>query len=88
MPGEQSQQVELNVGSGCQKKSRGWRPSEADRHLADCFLSHSASTAMMTLKSICAATGGAWAEVFPSTVFLLPAVWAGGLSGKRDTGAG
>lgn len=43
---------------------------------------------MMTLKSICAATGGAWAEVFPSTVFLLPAVWAGGLSGKRDTGAG
>lgn len=35
------------------------------RHMADCFLSHSASTAMMTLKSICAATGGAWAEVFP-----------------------
>lgn len=40
---------------------------------------------MTTLGCTWAETGGGWAEVFPSAVFLLPVLWAGGLSGGRET---
>lgn len=90
VPGEWLQQVELGRAA-----RRNWLPEEIGRlekvwcsFTSGWVLSPSASTATMTPKCIRAANRDRCAEVSPSAVVLLVALWAGSPSGWRDTWAG